>query len=102
MDGQTGPSKVRNKASESPLALPFDSFSLRPSQLQTEWPLLPIPSPGSPRAWGWGLLMSQTLSTGVALAGCGEGQEGLFRIVRGGVPGRDEVSGREGLERHRG
>lgn len=46
--------------------------------------------------------MSQTLGTGVALAGCGEGQGGLFRIVRGGLPGRDEVSGREGVERHWG
>lgn len=60
MDGQTGPSVfmplIRNKASEPPLALPFDSTP-RPSY-RLEWLLLPTPSPGSPRAWGWGLLMA--------------------------------------------
>ena len=49
-------SKVRNKASESPPALPFDS--IRPPSYRLEWLLLPTPSPGSPRAWGWGLLMA--------------------------------------------
>lgn len=58
----------------------------------------------------WGLLLpqgvgmgpadlrNQTPGTCVALAGCAEGREGLSGIVRGRVPERDEVSGRESPE----
>lgn len=93
---ETGPSismSLRNKVSESPSAPPFDSFP-HPPVTDRLWGLL------LPQGVGMGPadLRNQPPGTSVALAGCAEGREGFSGIVRGGVPGRDEVSGGESPE----